>query len=53
MPTRGERWLLLTPLAIVLMPLLIWPAVFGLLASFTDSMRPPSCKFTGSASPIA
>lgn len=36
MPTRGERWLLLTPLALVLMPLLVWPAVFGLLASFAD-----------------
>ncbi len=36
MPTRGERWLLLTPLALILLPFLIWPAVFGLLASFAD-----------------
>jgi multiple sugar transport system permease protein len=36
MPTRRERLLLLTPLALILLPFLIWPAVFGLLASFTN-----------------
>jgi multiple sugar transport system permease protein len=36
MPTRRERLLLLTPLALILLPFLIWPAVFGFLSSFTD-----------------
>ena len=33
---RRERLLLLTPLALVLLPFLIWPAAFGFLASFTN-----------------
>jgi multiple sugar transport system permease protein len=36
LPTRRERLLLLAPLAVILLPFLIWPAVFGLLASLTN-----------------
>jgi ABC-type sugar transport system permease subunit len=36
MLTRRERLLLLAPLALILLPFLIGPALFGLLASFTN-----------------
>ena len=36
MATRRERLLLLAPLALVLLPFLIGPALFGLTASFTN-----------------
>ncbi|MBI3360441.1 MAG: sugar ABC transporter permease [Chloroflexi bacterium] len=36
MLTRQQRLLLLAPLALVLVPFLIWPALFGFLASFTN-----------------
>lgn len=36
MPTRGERLALLAPLALVLLPFLIGPALFGFFASFTN-----------------
>ena len=36
MPTRNDRLLLLTPLALVLLPFLIGPALFGFIASFTS-----------------
>lgn len=36
MPTRSERLLLLLPLALVLLPFLIAPALFGFFASFTN-----------------
>jgi multiple sugar transport system permease protein len=36
MLTRPQRWMLLTPLALIVLPFLVWPALFGLLASFTN-----------------
>lgn len=36
MSTLRERLFLLTPLAVILLPFLIWPAVFGFLTSFTN-----------------
>lgn len=36
MPTRRQRILLLVPLALVLIPFLIGPALFGFFASFTN-----------------
>jgi len=36
MLTTRQRLLLLAPLALVLLPFLVWPAGFGLLASFTN-----------------
>lgn len=36
MPTRRERIWLLLPLAVVLIPFLIWPSLFGFLASITN-----------------
>src|SRR5260221_12516757 len=36
MLTTRQRLLLLTPLALVLVPFLFWPAGFGLVASFTN-----------------
>jgi multiple sugar transport system permease protein len=36
MITTRQRLLLLTPLALVLVPFLFWPAGFGLVASFTN-----------------
>src|SRR5438105_2291833 len=36
MLTPRQRLLLLTPLALVVLPFLVWPALFGLVASFTN-----------------
>jgi multiple sugar transport system permease protein len=36
MLTSSQRVLLLTPLALVLIPFLVWPALFGCVASFTN-----------------
>ncbi len=36
MPTHRQRILLFLPLTALLMPFLFWPAVFGLLSSFTS-----------------
>ena len=36
MLTSHQRMVFLTPLALVLLPFLIWPALFGFLASFTN-----------------
>ncbi len=36
MLTRRQQVIFLTPLALVLIPFLLWPALFGLLASFTN-----------------
>lgn len=36
MLTRGHRFLFLTPFVLVLVPFLLWPALFGFLASFTN-----------------
>lgn len=36
MLTSRQRMVFLTPLALVLLPFLIWPALFGFLASFTN-----------------
>jgi multiple sugar transport system permease protein len=36
MPTRQQRLLLLAPLALLLVPFFIWPAMSGFLGSFTD-----------------
>lgn len=33
---RSQRLLLLTPLILILIPFLLWPALFGLLSSFTN-----------------
>ncbi len=33
---RSQKVLFLTPLALILIPFLLWPALFGLLASFTN-----------------
>lgn len=33
---RSQRILFLTPLVLILVPFLLWPALFGLLASFTN-----------------
>ena len=36
MLTRRQRLLFLTPLALILLPFLLWPALFGFFASFTN-----------------
>src|SRR5476651_647489 len=36
MLTRRQQFLFLSPLALVLIPFLLWPALFGLFASFTN-----------------
>lgn len=36
MLTRGQHLILLAPLALILIPFLIWPAAFGFAASFTN-----------------
>ncbi len=36
MLTQRQRFLLLVPLGLVLLPFLVWPSAFGFLASFTD-----------------
>src|SRR5260221_140342 len=36
MLTPRQRLLLLTPLALVILPFLVWPALFGFVASFTN-----------------
>src|SRR5690349_22600417 len=36
MLTFRQRLLLLTPLALVVLPFLVWPALFGFFASFTN-----------------
>src|SRR5438034_9535105 len=36
MLTTRQRIILLTPLGLVLVPFLFWPAAFGLVASFTN-----------------
>src|SRR5258706_9119543 len=36
MLTPRQRVLLLTPLVLVLLPFLVWPALFGFVASFTN-----------------
>ncbi len=36
MLTPRQRLLLLTPLALVVLPFLVWPALFGFVASFTN-----------------
>jgi multiple sugar transport system permease protein len=36
MLTSRQRLLLLTPLALVVLPFLVWPALFGFFASFTN-----------------
>jgi len=36
MSTRWQRILLLIPLLLILLPFLIWPALFGLFASVTN-----------------
>src|SRR5690349_1976797 len=36
MLTRPQRLMLLTPLALIILPFLVWPALFGLFASFTN-----------------
>jgi multiple sugar transport system permease protein len=33
---RSRTWVLLAPLALLLVPFLLWPALFGLVASFTS-----------------
>ncbi len=48
MPTQRQRLLLLAPLALVVLPLLVWPAVFGFLASFTNyAPAQPHTHFVG------
>ncbi len=36
MVSRGQRWLLYLPLALVMLPFLLWPALSGLFFSFTN-----------------
>ncbi len=48
MLTRRQHLLLLAPLIAILVPFLIWPAVFGFVASFTDYQPfQPNTQFVG------
>src|SRR5690242_3578411 len=51
MLTRKQSLLFLTPLALVLIPFLLWPALFGLAASFTnyEPLQRTVLRFTGFA----
>src|SRR5258708_30863507 len=51
MLTRKQSFLFLTPLALVLIPFLLWPALFGVVASFTnyEPFQRTALHFTGVA----
>jgi multiple sugar transport system permease protein len=54
MPTRGQRLLLLLPLALIVVPFLIAPALFGFFASFTNyAPAQASVHFIGLANYLA
>jgi ABC-type sugar transport system permease subunit len=36
MMSRRQRWLFLTPFLLIVIPFMIWPALFGLASSFTN-----------------